>query len=264
MKLLKYFFVATIIMTLGTGSVLARAPRGDSPVITPTPISNPDPSPVPTPTPDPITTPGSDGGRAPRPESSIIKPTPLKPTQEEDLGADDSGDTSSVPGDGYTTGGDTSGDSEPTSAPAPTTNRSSRSSGGSVLNRTQVNTQTNELASSQGEVLGADTENDSCVILTTYMKEGLDNNLDEVKLLQTFLNVTIGANLPVTGFFGSLTKEAVNKFQLQYSDQILKPWVDLGLHSSISTPTGHVYKTTQYTINKMLCPEVEITAPILE
>ncbi len=44
-----------------------------------------------------------------------------------------------------------------------------------------------------------------------------------VKSLQQFLNKELNLNLPVTGYFGVLTKNAVNKFQQKYADEILKP-----------------------------------------
>ncbi len=113
-----------------------------------------------------------------------------------------------------------------------------------------------------GEVLGASTD-DSCKVITTYIKIGQDNNVEDVKTLQSFLNTNLGINLPTTGFYGALTLQAVNEFQLKYSDDVLKPWVDLGLHSSEEIATGYVYKTTQFTINTMLCPELEIPAPVL-
>ena len=113
-----------------------------------------------------------------------------------------------------------------------------------------------------GEVLGASTD-DSCKILTTYIKIGQNNNVDDVKFLQSFLNTELGINLPVTGFYGALTLKAVNDFQLKYSDDVLKPWIDLGLHSSEEIATGYVYKTTQHTINTMVCPELKIPMPTL-
>ena len=115
----------------------------------------------------------------------------------------------------------------------------------------------------QGEVLGATTDSGTCTMLTTYMKIGLANDPEEVKILQIFLNQHVGAMLPITGYFGPLTDAAVKKFQLQFKDQILQPWVELGMHPAQGAPTGYVYKTTQYTINKLLCPTAEIAMPVL-
>ncbi len=143
---------------------------------------------------------------------------------------------------------------------APTTNTETggRSRGGS--SRRTNTAPTANLAG--GEVLGASTDAGSCKVLTTFMKFGSNNNVEEVKMLQTFLNTKMNAGLPVTGYFGPLTLQAVKNFQAQYATEILKPWVDAGFMTSIS-PTGYVYKTTLYAINKMLCPEAEIMAPVL-
>jgi hypothetical protein len=115
---------------------------------------------------------------------------------------------------------------------------------------------------SSGQVLGTDAEFGSCKVFTTFMKFGANNDVEEVKMLQTFLNSKMNAGLPVTGYFGPLTLQAVKNFQAKYADQILQPWVDAGLMAS-PTPTGHVYKTTQYVINTMLCDEAKITYPVL-
>ncbi len=48
---------------------------------------------------------------------------------------------------------------------------------------------------------------------TTYTRQG--SRGAEVTKLQSFLN-KLGANLPVTGYFGSLTKAAVKNFQTKY------------------------------------------------
>jgi hypothetical protein len=136
------------------------------------------------------------------------------------------------------------------------TNTSSRGRSGS--RRSTATAPTGNLSS--GEVLGAST--DSCAMLTTFMKIGTSNNVEEVKMLQTFLNSKINASLPVTGFFGPLTFQAIKDFQAQYAEDILKPWVEAGLMED-EIPTGYVYKTTQHAINKMLCPEAEIAYPVL-
>ncbi len=116
---------------------------------------------------------------------------------------------------------------------------------------------------SSGEVLGASTDADSCPMITSFMKEGQSNDMDQVKLLQSFLNTHLGISLPTTGFFGALTNKAVEDFQLKYKDDVLKPWVDLGLHTNVDVPTGYVYQTTTYKINTILCPDADISAPVL-
>ncbi len=68
----------------------------------------------------------------------------------------------------------------------------------------------------------------------------------EVKTLQTFLNTTQGETLPLTGYFGSMTREAVKRFQKKYAAQILTP---IGL----SAPTGIVGNATRTVINSLAC-----------
>jgi Putative peptidoglycan binding domain len=93
---------------------------------------------------------------------------------------------------------------------------------------------------------------------TTYMRKGsLKNNKNEVKKLQNFLNENLGLNIPLTGFFGNLTHDAVMKFQLKYSGNVLNPW-------GINYATGYFYKTTQRQANMLLCRLVEeIPMPVL-
>jgi hypothetical protein len=95
-----------------------------------------------------------------------------------------------------------------------------------------------------------------------YMRLGGSNNPDNVKKLQSFLNNELGLSLPVTGVFGPLTLDAVKQFQLKYWEQILKPWVPLGLPSDHAA-TGYVYKTTLYQINKLSCGSLDVPAPEL-
>jgi hypothetical protein len=115
-----------------------------------------------------------------------------------------------------------------------------------------------------GLVLGTSTEAlpASCSIyLTSYLRQG--NSGADVERLQTFLNSYMNAGLPVTGFFGPLTLNAVKAFQLKYWDEILKPWVTFGLESD-HTPTGYVYKTTERMINLMQCNNaIQIPQPQL-
>ncbi len=82
--------------------------------------------------------------------------------------------------------------------------------------------------------------------------------------LQTFLNESMGANLPVTGHFGALTKSWVKRFQVKHHDQIIKPWVDAGYKGKeIEGGTGYVYKTTKRAINMMKCESLAIPMPDL-
>ena len=94
------------------------------------------------------------------------------------------------------------------------------------------------------------------------MRMGMHNDASEVKKLQQFLDTQIGANLPLSGFFGPLTDAAVRKFQLQYSGDVLNPWLAYGLPSATSS-TGYVYKTTQREINNLYCASLQIPLPTL-
>lgn len=107
-----------------------------------------------------------------------------------------------------------------------------------------------------GEVLGAS----SCsALLTDYLKIDWANDPEQVKLLQNFLNNQVGTSLPLSGFFGPATFEAVKLFQQNYWEQVLKPWFSdptSGI-TSVSTPTGFVYQTTRWQINNIFCPGSE-------
>ncbi len=108
------------------------------------------------------------------------------------------------------------------------------------------------------EVLGVSTETPACVeegeYLRDYLWYGRPNDGRQVTKLQTFLNDREGAGLPVTGFFGTLTRAAVSAFQVKYAADILTPWGE-------TEPTGNVYKTTKWKINSLWCPALELTAP---
>jgi peptidoglycan hydrolase-like protein with peptidoglycan-binding domain len=78
-----------------------------------------------------------------------------------------------------------------------------------------------------------------------YILPGANNNPEEVKKLQTFLN-EYGESLPVDGTYDLQDIEAVKRFQTKYKNQILSPW---GLDSA----TGRVYRTTTAKINLMMC-----------
>lgn len=102
-------------------------------------------------------------------------------------------------------------------------------------------------------------------LFTTYMHIGRKNNVAEVTRLQAFLNRNLGTKINPTGFFGESTLSAVKLFQLKYSDTVLKPWVDAGLSTDLTTnPSGYVYKTTQRQINLLVCPLKDIPMPVLK
>ncbi len=115
-----------------------------------------------------------------------------------------------------------------------------------------------------GQVLGAststvpDTSKISCSapLLTKYMRIGRPNDPAQVKLLQTFLNGEMGVSIPVSGFFGASTAQAVKAFQLKYASTILTPW-------GLSQPTGYVYKTTEWKINEINCSDLNTPFPTI-
>ena len=123
-----------------------------------------------------------------------------------------------------------------------------------------------------GEVLGASTVEpeelplpEGCLAyLTTFMKKGASNDADDVARLQTFLNENMNANLPVTGFFGSMTKTWVKSFQVLHYAETIQPWIDAG-HDMSGTKDGSgvVYKTTRRAMNLMKCSSLDIPMPNL-
>lgn len=130
--------------------------------------------------------------------------------------------------------------------------------GASTSTATSTTTSTPPFSAPIVEVLGAATETPACVAEGEYLRDylwyGRPNDPDEVKKLQIFLNEREGAALPVTGFFGALTRDAVSAFQLKYAADILAPWGE-------TAPTGHVYKLTKWKINSLWCPAFELEAP---
>lgn len=99
--------------------------------------------------------------------------------------------------------------------------------------------------------------------LTTFIKFGATNDVADVKRLQEFLNDHQDAKLPVTGFYGPMTKAEVIKFQKKHSDLVIEPWVKLGLLTNEGGATGYVYKTTTWQINSIKCPGIVLPAPLL-
>lgn len=84
--------------------------------------------------------------------------------------------------------------------------------------------------------------------LTVFMRKGIDNNPNEVRKLQYFLNTHEGSSLTLSGVFDDATEAAVKAFQSKYSGDVLSPW-------GTTTPTGIVYVTTTRKINTIYCAE---------
>lgn len=69
------------------------------------------------------------------------------------------------------------------------------------------------------------------------IKLGRKNNVEDVKLLEQFLNRYEDADLVVDGLYSREDFNAVIKWQEKYADDILKPW-------GLKKWTGYIYKTS--------------------
>lgn len=115
-----------------------------------------------------------------------------------------------------------------------------------------------------GEVLGATTDDAVCgTMIGSFLRRGMNNNPEEVKKLQAFLNKELSLTIPLTGFFGPITENAVKQFQIKYKDQILAPWVAIGGLPNDTAATGYVFKTTLFVINKIICSTNVMPEPVL-
>jgi len=84
--------------------------------------------------------------------------------------------------------------------------------------------------------------------IVSYMRKGSQNDPNEVRKLQYFLNTYENMSLDVNGIFDDATEAAVKILQVRHADEILAPW-------NISEPTGIVYITTSSYINRYFCDE---------
>ncbi len=101
-----------------------------------------------------------------------------------------------------------------------------------------------------GQVLG---ESFCAASVTSYIKQGANNDVDDVKMLQEFLNKEMNLKLDVSGVYDAETFEAVKAFQLKYADKILKPW-------GLTEPTGYVFKLTRWWMNALICGNTDTAA----
>ena len=121
--------------------------------------------------------------------------------------------------------------------------------GGAVNENVSSNTQregenaAQNSSASTNQNAGAGAAERHCKPFTIKLKKG--DKGEEVKKVQSFLKEKGFYNYEVTGYFGSITEEAVKAFQAAYADEILKP---LGL----SAPTGWWYPSTMNMANKLL------------
>ena len=99
-----------------------------------------------------------------------------------------------------------------------------------------------ELSAVLGQVTGTQCEQ----YLLEFIKFGDNNNSDEVRKLQEFLNDFEGATLDVNGVYDEATFAAVVVFQNKYNRDVLSPW-------GLQTDTGYVYLTTRKKINEIYC-----------
>lgn len=89
--------------------------------------------------------------------------------------------------------------------------------------------------------------------IKTYIRYGVENNADDVRKLETFLNEKQGESLVVDGIYGLEDVEAVKRFQQKYASEVLGVW-------GLNEPTGYVYRTTLMKINSFYC-SASITCP---
>lgn len=95
-----------------------------------------------------------------------------------------------------------------------------------------------------------DSKEYTCRPFTKYLKlNSRANDVQEVKLWQAFLNKHMGEKLPVTGYYSTLTFNAIKRFQQNYEEDVLIPW-------GITSSTGWTYKSTRAKGNQLLgCTE---------
>gem|GEM_PF-874674 len=100
-----------------------------------------------------------------------------------------------------------------------------------------------DFAVNGGTVLG--TEIEACKpLITQNLYIGIRN--DEVRRLQEFLAKHLGRAIPITGYYGPITKAGVSVFQMKYRGETLAPL-------ALVQPTGNVYALTRNQINKINC-----------
>jgi hypothetical protein len=123
----------------------------------------------------------------------------------------------------------------------------SRSGGGGSSNDYRVDEETSEETLEILESISVD----SC--FSEYIRPRTPfNDVNEVRKWQNFLNDYMGEDLRVTGIYNQATQQAVEDFQVRYSEFVLEPW-------GLEEPTSFIYKTTRSMANYIIgCPEGEI------
>lgn len=173
-------------------------------------------------------------------------PTPVTDDGGGQGGGDDNGedtDGGNDNGNGGDNGGDTGNNGGGSGTGAGTIGGNASFPSGSIGGGTT--------AAAPGQVLGAST----CgVYLKDYLRFGYQNDVEEVKKLQTFLNTYLGTTLTVSGTFDTATEAAVRTFQSKEQIFVLTPW-------NISATTGIVYLTTKTRINNLSCSTLNAPIP---
>ena len=105
-----------------------------------------------------------------------------------------------------------------------------------------------------GIVLGASTSttSGSCdKYLTSFIKEGQQNDVEQVWRLQFVLKNLEGMSVALTGQYDAATVAAVHAFQEKYGTDILSPW-------ALPHSTGFVYLTTRKKVNEIYCHNTKV------
>lgn len=89
--------------------------------------------------------------------------------------------------------------------------------------------------------------------IKTYIRYGAENDVEDVRKLETFLKEKQGESLVVDGVYGAEDVVAVKRFQQKYASEVLGVW-------GLSEPTGYVYRTTLMKINSFYC-SASVTCP---
>ena len=82
--------------------------------------------------------------------------------------------------------------------------------------------------------------------IRSYIGLNVENDVEDVRKLETFLNEKQGENLPVDGVYSKEDAEAVKRFQKKHASEVLGVW-------GLTEPTGYVYRTTLMKINSFYC-----------
>lgn len=92
--------------------------------------------------------------------------------------------------------------------------------------------------------------------LSKYIKLESKNDPNEVRKLQQFLIDYENEKLTIDGVYKYNDYDAVKRFQVKYSKDVLTPW-------GLTKPTGYVYKTTITKVNQIICPGESFANPVI-